>query len=161
MSNQSEGNLLLTQADEIELRLQKLAQSGFLYEFGRKAANLIDSADLSSVWNLLAPVADYSSRQEAYNLFRMIVDWSRRAQSYSRKKWGDTSTKYQAFKKSSQKVLLVFEKTKAPPNEIAVSFASLTSEFRELVEASPPPKWKKAITLLPDILRILIIVLRG
>lgn len=152
---------LIKLADEIEAKLDSLAKSGFIFDLGSRVVKYLESDDLDDAWAFLKSYADYSSRQTALEIFRSIVSWARSVQSYSAQKWGSTSPQHQKFMRGNEKMLKVFENASVPTSRIAVPFAQQTSEFRQLVEQRPPPKWKRVFVFLPDLVRILVIVLKG
>ena len=157
----SDPSPLIAKAAEIEGRLDGLTQKGFLFEFGGKAVNYLKDEEVDSAWSLLSPLANYSMRQETTNMFKQISQWTRETQGYTRVKWGWTSSQYQQFKKGNDKLLLLFRASSVSPNSIAPVFAQQASEFSVLVKEEVPPRWKKALAYLPDLLKLSIAILRG
>ncbi len=155
----SESDSFLKLADEIEGKLANLWKTGFLFDLGESVVEYFESKDVGKAWSFLKSYADYDSKRVALEIFRLIVDWDRKAQSYCAKKWGSTSIQFQKFKRGNERMLRLFGSMGVPTNQIAVSFSQQASEFRQLVVQTPPPPWKRAISYVPDLLRLAVSIL--
>jgi len=152
---------LIKLAEVIESKLDNLAKTGFFFDLGSKVVKYLETGDLGNAWSFLKSYADYNAKLTALEIFRSVVDWVRRTQSYCAQKWGSASPQYQRFMRGNQKMLKLFERSSIQAGQIAVPFAQQASEFRMLIEQKPASKWKRIIVFLPDLVRLLVIVLRG
>ncbi len=152
--SETDSQAALALAEQLRKKLEALSKSGIAFELGGKVAEAIDDDDISAAWSFLKSLSESSTSSAIIDLLKSLVEWRSKAEMYTRTKWGASSIEYNRFKKGNEKMLEPFKGRKLVLNQALVSFYNQELEFQELVSGSPPPRWRRALMYVPDIIRI-------